>query len=120
MKPRILLLAPLLLGTTRDDGLAYAGFGRTVYVDGPRVTPVRLLEDSRCPMRTNCIWPGHVRLQVRVRTGAGSRLREITSNKPIPVADGELELVSVTPPTTARRPIHRRDYRFGFRFIGGL
>ncbi len=33
-----------------SDHMAVARFGQTVRVDGPRVTPIRLLSDSRCPM----------------------------------------------------------------------
>jgi hypothetical protein len=120
MKPFALLLAPLLLAATGDDGLVTARFGQTVSVDGPRVTPIRLLEDSRCPMEARCIQAGEVRIMARVRTGRGSRMRELTLGKPIPVADGELELASVMPPRSVQRAIRLRDYRFGFRFAGGL
>ena len=102
------------------DGMAFARFGQTAYVDGPRVTPIRLLADSRCPMEARCVWAGEVRILERVRTGRGSSMRELTLGKPIPVADGELELASVMPPRSTQRQIRRRDYRFGFRFSGGL
>ena len=102
------------------DGLTTARFGQTVTVDGPRVMPIRLLADSRCPMEARCVWAGEVRILARVRTGRGSALRELTFGKPIPVADGELELASVMPPRSSQRPIRTRDYRFGFRFVGGL
>lgn len=115
-----LLLAPLLIAATGDDGLATARFGQTVSVDGPRVTPIRLLSDSRCPMEARCVWAGEVRILARVRTGRGSSTRELTLGKPIPVADGELELASVMPPRSTQRQIRMRDYSFGFRFAGGL
>jgi hypothetical protein len=104
-----------------SDGIAWAGIGQTAYVNGPKVTPLAVMEDSRCPMNARCIWAGQVRLTVRIDTGAGYQTREITSNKPIPVADGTLELVEVTPDRVAGgEPIRRRDYSFGFRFSGGL
>lgn len=103
-----------------ENGVIWARLGRTVSVDGPRVTPIRVLEDSRCPMEARCVWAGQVRLHVRIRTGSGSVLREIVSNTPLPVADGTLELVSVMPPKSTQRPIRARDYRFGFKFAGGL
>jgi hypothetical protein len=115
-----LLLAPLLIAATGDDGLTTARFGQTVSVDGPRVTPIRLLTDSRCPMEARCVWAGELRILARVRTGSGSSLREFTLGKPIPVADGALELASAMPPRSVQRPIRMRDYRFGFRFAGGL
>lgn len=102
-------------------GIARAGIGETAYVNGPRVTPLALMEDSRCPMNARCVWAGQVRLTVRIDTGSGYVTREITSNKPVPVADGSLELVEVTPnPVAGGEPIRRIDYRFGFKFSGGL
>ena len=118
------LTAALLAGcvTTRDneDGSVTARLGQTVNVGGPRVTPLQVLEDSRCPMEARCIWAGRVRLSVRVTTGVGSDVREIASDKPLQVADGQLELVNVMPPRSVRGPIKPGDYRFSFRFGGGL
>jgi hypothetical protein len=102
------------------DSVTVARFGQTVRVDGPRVTPIRLLEDSRCPMEARCVWAGEVRILARVRTGRSSTTRELTLGKPVAVADGQFELASVMPPQSVRRAIRMRDYRFGFRFSGGL
>lgn len=122
MRPLALLALPLLPATTaaRDSSLAHARFGQTVYADGPRVTPLRLIEDSRCPKLALCVWAGQVRIAARIRTGRGAVIRELTSNKPIPVADGTIELVEVTPERPQQGGIARRAYRFGFRFSGGL
>ena len=104
-----------------SDGIARAGIGQTAYVGGPKVTPLMVLEDSRCPMNARCVWAGQVRLTVRIETGQGYQTREIITDKPIPVADGTLELVEVAPSRIAGGdPIRRRDYSFGFRFSGGL
>jgi hypothetical protein len=56
-----------------------------------------------------------MRLQVRVDLGSGSQTRELTLGEPIPVADGTLELVEVWPDKGSGG-----DYRFGFRFMGGI
>lgn len=103
------------------DGISRAGIGQTAFVGGPRVTPLAVLEDSRCPMNARCVWAGQVRLTVRIDTGSGYLTREITSNTPTPVANGALELVEVTPNQVAGgEPIRTIDYRFGFRFSGGI
>jgi hypothetical protein len=103
-----------------SDGVTFAHFGQTVTVGGPRVTPIRLIEDSRCPIEARCIQAGEVRILARLRSGRGSATRELTLGKSIAVADGELELASVMPPRSVQRQIRMRDYRFGFRFAGGL
>ena len=99
------------------DGLAWARFGETVYVDGPKVTPLTLVEDSRCPPWVECVWAGSVRITARIDLGARHEMRELSTGKPIPVADGTLELVDVTPPKSDKTAA---PYRFGFRFMGGL
>lgn len=97
-----------------------ARLGQTVYVDGPRVTPLEVLEDSRCPMNARCVWAGQVRLKVRVHLGKRDETAELVSNKPVPVADGSLELVDVQPDRVAGQRLDRSAYRFGLRFRGGI
>ena len=92
--------------------------GQTAYVDGPQVTPLEVLEDSRCPKEVRCVWAGQVKLRVRVTGGAWSREIELVSNKPVQVADGALRLVAVTP-DRSQAAIRPQDYRFTFRFDGG-
>lgn len=125
IRPALIALAPLLLAGcvsyhVRGDGIARAGMDQTVAVDGPRVTPLEVLEDSRCPMNARCVWAGQVRLKVRVHLGARDEERELTSNKPVPVADGTLELVEVQPDRIAGEALDPKNYRFGFRFVGGF
>ena len=101
--------------------LAYAKIGETVYVDGPRVTPLEVLEDSRCHKDVRCVWAGQVRIKLRVHLGTGDTEHEMTLGKPINVADGMLLLLQVQPEKDRpRSAIMPGDYRFGFRFMGGL
>ena len=99
---------------------ARAGIGQTVVVDGPRVTPFAVVEDSRCPDNLRCVWAGRVRIKVRIDLGSRSEERELERGKPIHVADGSLELVEVMPERRTDPPIPPEDYRFGFRFMGGI
>ena len=100
--------------------LAFAALGETVYVDGPKVTPLEVLEDSRCPAKVMCVWAGRVRISARIHLGSGDETREMTLGKPIQVADGSLELARVVPDRQTPDTVARDDYRFGFRFAGGL
>lgn len=103
----------------QTEGLVYAAIGKTASVNGPRVTPLALLEDSRCPPSVRCVWAGQVRVQVRIDLGSGSHTAELKQGVPIAVADGTLELVTVGP-GPADGGIKPQAYRFGFRFRGGL
>lgn len=102
------------------DGSIEARLGQKVDLGGPKVTPLKVLEDSRCPMEARCVWAGRVRLEVRIETGAGSNVQELASDKPLAVADGSLELLGVMPPKSTQRTIAPGDYRFALKFSGGL
>lgn len=102
------------------DGLSRAAIGQTAAVGGPKVTPIAVVEDSRCPMNARCVWAGRVRITARVDLGSGSRVHELTQGQPIPVADGTLELVEVLPDKPADGALKPAAYRFAFRFMGGL
>lgn len=102
------------------DGSTELRLGQRAVVGGPTVTPVKVLEDSRCPMEARCVWAGRVRLEVQVETGQGKRTVEVATDKPAPVADGALSLTNVLPPKSVRTPVAERDYRFWLKFDGGL
>ena len=129
MKTAFLLLAPFALAACATvpndappsaDGIARAGLNQRVYVDGPYVTPLKVLEDSRCPMNARCIWAGRTRLSVKIDLGSRSETREISNDEPIQVADGTLSLVEVQPDLMAGEQAEPKAYRFGFTFAGGI
>lgn len=135
MKPIVLLVAatltlagcatptpPALVPPSQEDGISRTMIGRTVSVGGPEVTPIAVIEDSRCPADVACVWAGRVRISARVDLGRGSEFHELTLGTPVPVADGALELVEVQPSKRAsdERALAPHDYRFGLRFMGGI
>jgi hypothetical protein len=129
MKHGLFLIPTIALATTAcattpappaHNGLSYGHIGQEVSVDGPRVTPLAVLEDSRCPANVTCVWAGRVRISAKVTTGRGSEPRELTLGQPIAVADGTLLLGDVLPARKSRDVTAASDYRFGFRFDGGL
>ncbi|OCC25077.1 hypothetical protein MB02_04750 [Croceicoccus estronivorus] len=103
-----------------ENGVVQARIGQTVYIDGPHLTPLAVIEDSRCPTGVQCVWAGQVKVRVKIDLGPGSQLRELVLGDPQQIADGSIELVEVTPAMHAKAAIPPGDYRFGFRFMGGL
>ena len=114
------LLAGCVTTRTNNDGSVDAKLGQTVNVGGPKVTPLVILEDSRCPMEARCIWAGRVRLSERVTTGAGTMVRELASDRPLQVANGQLVLQSTMPPRSTQLTLVSSDYRFTLKFSGGI
>lgn len=103
-----------------EDGSTEARLGQKVDLGGPKATVLKVLEDSRCPMEARCVWAGRVKLRVRIDLGSVTSEQELASDKPLPIADGQLELLGTMPPTSTQRPIAPGDYRFALKFSGGL
>lgn len=109
MRPALpLLLAVAACATTPLPDARAVPLGRSAYADGPVVTPLKVIEDSRCPADVQCVWAGRLIVRTRVAGGAWARTLDLELGKPQAVADGALTLVSA------------RAGRFGYRFEGGL
>lgn len=93
--------------------------GQIASVGGPRVRPDRVIEDSRCPAGTTCVWPGRVVLRATVQGGTWSKPLDLVLGVPVDIADGKLTLVAVTPERRAGRSARDASARFAFTFQGG-
>lgn len=125
MKISLAPLAVLALAGCVTAGQAQADgsdvrLGQTAYVDGPKVRPVEILEDSRCPMNARCIWAGRVRLKMLWVRPSGDQPFEMTLGEPHQLADGKITLTSVRPERVTNKQLEPSDYRFSFEFAGGL
>jgi hypothetical protein len=118
------VLALSACATTRSAPLADGSdvaLGQTAYVDGPLIRPVAILEDSRCPMNARCVWAGRVRVKMLWIRGNGEKQPfEATLGEPVQLADGQFTLESVRPEKMTNVTLKPTDYRFSFRFAGGL
>jgi hypothetical protein len=96
--------------------------GQAANVGGPIIRPIRVIEDSRCPINARCIRAGDVRVLVEILQPRGKSAAEVSLTKAAQIADGQLTLTNVTPNrgmTNSPGP-KPRDYRFSFKFEGGL
>lgn len=95
--------------------------GQRAYADGPLIQPVAVVEDSRCPANARCVWAGRVRVQMLwLRPTGQQQPFEVTLGEPTRLADGRITLVAVRPEKRTGDAIRPEDYRFSFRFAGGL
>ncbi|MBO9883564.1 hypothetical protein [Xanthomonas sacchari] len=92
--------------------------GEIAAVDGPRVRPDRVIEDSRCPADVQCIQAGRLVVRATVLGGGWSKEMDLTLGAPVPVADGMLTLTDATPvPISGENAASAA--RFTFKFQGG-
>ncbi|EZP55812.1 MULTISPECIES: hypothetical protein [Sphingomonas] len=94
--------------------------GETALVGGPRVRPDHVVEDSRCPVGTTCVWAGRVVVRATVSGGDWTKPVDLILGVPVPVADGLLTLTAVTPARRAGTSAKTTPSRFTFAFQGGL
>ena len=120
LAPLTALAACATVPPADDSGVSWARLGQTVNVGGPSVTPLKLVEDSRCPQGVQCVWAGRVVVSATISTPTMKLTRDLTLGEPFPVADGRLTLAEVRPARSKDAGIAPADYRLGFRFDGGL
>ena len=97
---------------------ATAGLGQRATLGKIAVTPLRVVEDSRCPTGVQCIQAGTVRLAARIRERGAGREAVLALGRPFRLADGWLTLCAVRPHPAKAAPVARAAYRFGFAFGG--
>ena len=110
----------VLWPTNKEGGAPVEGAERSVVVGFNQstnglvaeVTPLELLEDSRCPLDVQCIQAGTVRILVAV--GASPLTQTLVLGKPLTVSDAVVTLTDVSPAPYARVAISLADYRFTF------
>jgi hypothetical protein len=74
---------------------------------------VSLIEDSRCPIGTNCIWAGNAKIKIEVGKGRSKKTFEVNTNIGAKGAayDGyQIELVALTPVPKENIRINKNGY----------
>ncbi|HJS80697.1 MAG TPA: hypothetical protein VJ748_08750 [Vitreimonas sp.] len=97
-------------------GVVAAGFGQTADLGGGLVVrPFAVVEDSRCPANTRCLWEG----RLRIRAAVSGRESVLTLGESLETSAGTIEFVVVSPGAWAEWPSSelgpRPAFRFGFR-----
>ena len=79
---------------------------------------VSLVEDSRCPTDTNCVWAGNAKIKIQVGKGkAAAKTFELNTNldpQTISFAGYEIKLVNLTPQPASNIIINRNGYTATF------
>lgn len=87
-----------------------ARIGVSTPVLGFSITPVAILEDSRCPADVQCIQAGTVRANVRI----GGVTREFKLDQAMTVAGKTITMTDVLPVKNSGKTIANSDYIFTF------
>lgn len=99
--------------TPATEGSA-VGLSQPVRVGDLTVTPVKVVEDSRCPINARCIWAGRLVVETRI-DGAGWRdTADITLGETFGTHERVIALTSGEPGKTTQTEIEPADYRFTY------
>ena len=96
--PPLMVEMPVMNATA----VATIGFGGRAAINGVRIVPRRVIEDSRCPANVQCVWAGRLILEAQIGTpGQPDSVRQLTLGQPLPLPGGTLTMVAVMPPRVA-------------------
>ncbi len=96
-----------------------AALGQRIYKFGVHMTPIEVVEDSRCPMGVYCIQAGTVRVKVLLEDGTHTDTVIMTMGSPVSFGNKHVALMSVVP-QKSQTPIKQSDYRFTFSVAYGM
>ena len=99
---------------------AYEGtfvpLGEPVIAGPLTVVPLEIVEDSRCPVDTQCIWAGRVIVRSEIIAPDGTSNRDLTLGEEtrVNVYGHRVTLTDIRPDRREAAPIEAGDYRFRF------
>ncbi len=103
---------PIIDPQIRSDGLA--SFGQPTRVGALVVTPLVLVEDSRCPINVRCVWAGRLVLKARIDGSGWRETVDLTLGQPYATHGTGLALVSTEPDKLAGATPSPPASLFGF------
>jgi len=102
---------PLPAAAESEISVRFSEEGKTL---GVSLTPIELVEDSRCPLNAVCIQAGTVRVRTRIISALGESAYVLSLGSPIETSTETVELLSVRPSPIAGVAISDTDYEFSF------
>lgn len=97
---------------------AAVALNQSVRVGSATVTPVSVVEDSRCPVNARCVWAGRLVVKTRIEGQADGEVWQDTADMRLGESFGThgvvVALVSGEPGRTTDRPTPSGTYRFTY------
>ena len=97
-----------------------AGLGQIAVVNGVKVRPIEVVEDSRCPAAVQCVWAGRLKVRARMTGPGWTQIRDFELGVPQAVDVHRVTLIAAEPQKQAGAEIDPRSYRFTFDSQGRL
>ncbi|OBX18290.1 hypothetical protein A9995_12450 [Erythrobacter sp. QSSC1-22B] len=88
--------------------------GQSAWLGDAIVTPLAIVEDSRCPVDAQCVQAGKLTVSTRITATHWRQTVPLTLGEPYQVMSRNFVLVSATPTKNAGQEIPPGAYRFAF------
>lgn len=88
--------------------------GEPVWLGDVIVTPLRVVEDSRCPADATCVWEGRITVSTRITAAHWQQTVDLTLGEPHEVMNRRIALASAAPAKSAGQENPPGAYRFTF------
>ena len=111
---KLVEVTPLPAPGGADTGILILHVGESGTSRGATITPLEVLEDSRCPSDVQCIWAGRVRLRTQLKSGLGTSEQVFEIGTPITTEAETITLTEVSPAPNTQVKFSPSDYRFTF------
>ncbi len=101
----------------KPEEKASAKINQTILVNGIYITPLKVLEDSRCAVDVQCIWAGRVTVNTKLENRATHEVKEIVFTAgPLNTAfsNKNITLVTVQPEKNSKTSITPAQYVFTY------
>lgn len=92
-----------------------AVINQKIFSNGIYITPLEIVEDSRCPAGVSCVWAG--RLRIKVKLERGGQTNEVMTDlgvNSVVFMGKKVTLVRATPTPRPADAVPSGDYRFEF------
>ncbi len=93
---------------------AEAGFNQSLALNGVTITPLSLVEDSRCPINAMCVWQGRLIISARIARDGREEDVRLSLKEPKQVLGRTITLETALPSRQSGVEIAAEDYRFSF------
>ncbi|MDB5194850.1 MAG: hypothetical protein JWO84_34 [Parcubacteria group bacterium] len=107
-------------GTTPEKESTVAALNQRILSMDVHITPLEVLEDSRCPSDVQCIQAGTVRARVKLEGPGGTQIETMVLGSPVSFGNKHVTLMSVTPAKNSKTTITPSNYRFTFSVSYGM
>ena len=98
----------------RSTASPTAGLGQHAYVESLRIRPLKVVEDSRCPINAVCVWAGRLVVRTEIAGSARAETVDLILGTPLALGGVKVTLVAAEPSKLAGAPTAPSDYRFTF------